>query len=241
MKKIKSLSAVLAFTGFVSVAAISGRASAAIIDVQFDPGNAGAQSGAAVLGSAGDIWNNLTGGTGAAVVLNDVTGTATSVKLTWTENFGGLNAAGSPMDAGTTNLMQGYGGFNGTTLAITGLTPSTNYQLALYGAGDQAAGDQGTKFTIPQTGPSVVGTTTETFAATGDRKLSDGAGVAYTLLSASSDASGNMSINIAFNSSHFSTAPVNGLQIASAAVPEPASLGLLGMSAVTLIGRRRRR
>ena len=134
---------------------------AALIDVDFSPGGSPAQSGAAVLGTAGDVWNNFTAGSGTAAVLNDTTGTPTTATLTFTENFGGNNTAGSPMDAATTNLMQDYGGFNGTTIAIAGLSPSTSYTLALYGAGDQAAGDQGTKFTLPG---GVIGMTTETSA-----------------------------------------------------------------------------
>src|SRR5215467_8823924 len=88
---------------FAVVAAMvfTAQATASLIDVDFSPGAGPAQSGAAVLGSAGDIWNNLTAGSGTAVALNDVTGAATSVNLTFSSNFGGNDAGNSPMDAAT--------------------------------------------------------------------------------------------------------------------------------------------
>ncbi len=219
-------------------AALSPRAKATLIDVDYSPGNGPAQSGAAVLGASGDVWNNLSN-SGTNVVLNDSTGTPTSATLTWAMNFGALDTGGSPMDAGTTNLMEDYGGFNGTTITIAGLSPATKYQLVLYGAGDQTGGDQGTTFTIPQTGgPSLVGLTSETFSGSGDRRISDGPGVAYTVLNPLSDATGKININVSYNSSHFSTAPVNGFQLAT--VPEPASMALLAIGGTALLARRRR-
>jgi hypothetical protein len=241
--------AVVLFAVVVAVIFAS-QASATLVDVDFSPGAGPAQSGAAVLGSAGDLWNNLTAGSGTAVALTDVTGAATAVTLTYSSGFGGSNAGGSVMDAGTSNLMQDYLAMNGLTFTIGGLTPSSSYKIALYGAGDQnslnggATGGQGTLFTILQTpSPTVFGTTTEVNPAaptTGDRKLSDGPGVAYVLLTANSDATGALKVNVNYNSSSFSTAPVNGFQIVEA-VPEPASMCLLGIGGVAMFLVRRRK
>ena len=153
------------------------------------------------------------------------------------------------MDAATTNLMQDWFGFNGKVLTIDGLSPSTAYQLALYGAGDQNSlngqpnGGQGTLFTIVQSPTNVQGFSTEVnpgAPTTGDRKISDGPGVAYTLLTANSDATGEMKINVNYYSTSFSTAPVNGFQIQSA-VPEPTSLVLIGIGGAAMFLARRRK
>lgn len=239
--------AVIVFAVVVAVA-FAGRATATLVDVDFSPGAGPAQSGAAVLGSAGDIWNNIGAGSGTAVALNDVTGAATTVTLTYSSNFGGSNAGGSAMDAATSNLMQDYLAMNGLSFTIAGLSPSSAYQIALYGAGDQnslngaANGGQGTLFTILQTpSPTVFGTTSEvnpSAPTTGDRKISDGPGVAYVLLTANSDATGALKVNVNYNSTSFSTAPVNGFQIQ--AVPEPTSLVLVGIGGIGLCLLRRK-
>jgi hypothetical protein len=235
---------------FAIVAAVvfASQASATLVDVDFSPGAGPAQSGAAVLGSAGDIWNNITGSSDTAVALNDVSGSATSVTLTYSSNFGGNDAGNSPMDAATSNLMQDYLAMNGLTFTIGGLTPSSAYQIALYGAGNQNTlngqpnGGQGTLFTILQTpSPTVFGTTTEvnpSAPTTGDRKISDGPGVAYVLLTANSDATGALKVNVNYNSTSFSTAPVNGFQIQ--AVPEPTSFVLVGIGGACLCLLRRK-
>jgi hypothetical protein len=218
-------------------------ASAALIDIDFSPGNGPAQVGAAVFGSAGDIWNNLTANSATTLALNDVAGNPTAVNITYSMNFGGSNAAGSAMDAATTNLMTDYGAFNGKRIVIAGLAPSTAYQLALYGAGDQNAlngaanGGQGTTFTIlPSAQALTTGVNTGT-PTLGDRKISDGAGVAYVLLAATSSAAGILNVDVTYNSTSFSTAPVNGFQLQT--VPEPTTLGAIAAGVAVFIRRRR--
>ena len=58
--------AVIVFA-LVVAAIFASQASATLVDVDFSPGGGAIQSGAAALGSAGDIWNNLTAASGAAV------------------------------------------------------------------------------------------------------------------------------------------------------------------------------
>ena len=212
-------------------------ASAVLISVDFSPGGGPVQTGAAVFGAAGDVWNGLAGGSGAGVPLVDSTGAASGAAITYSSNFGGLQAGGSPMDAGTAPLMTDYLAMDGKLTTVSGLAPNTTYDLAFYGAGDQAAGDQGTTFILPG---NIQSFTTETFAATGSRRLSDGAGVAYTLMSETSDASGNIQFFVTFHSTHFGTAPVNGFQIQTA-VPEPATGVVLAGAGLALVARRSRR
>ena len=107
-----------------------------------------------------------------------------------------------------------------------------------------ANGGQGTLFTIRSITESngFQGFTTEvnpSAPTTGDRKISDGPGVAYVLLTANSDATGELKVNVNYNSTSFSTAPVNGFQIVEA-VPEPTSMCLLGIGGVAMFLVRRK-
>ena len=63
-------------------------ANASLIDVQFTESTAPTMSGAAVVGSSGDSWNTVTGGSSANDLV-DTTGTATSVDLSWNQTVGG--------------------------------------------------------------------------------------------------------------------------------------------------------
>lgn len=181
------------------------------------------QTGAAVIGDAGDMWNFCLGSSGTNAALYNAAGSATSVSITWTAR-GALNAPdtdGSFGFYGTpyANLMRGclYNKSGETnTLTIAGLAASSEYAIYLYTQGDSAC--SGRQLT----------------ATTDDGSFSSSAAVAtassfvlnqnYLLFTSTTDASGVL--NISYHS--LSEADVNGLQII--AIPEPATAGLFGLS-----------
>jgi hypothetical protein len=97
------------------------------------------QSGAAVVGKAGDIWNDFATTAVSGAPLVDTSGAATGVTLGFS-SFGAYTAdpsydpfTGSP-DA---NLVQGYLYSGGTiSMTLSGLTPNQSYALYVYTQGD---------------------------------------------------------------------------------------------------------
>ena len=153
-----------------------------LIDV--DIGIGALQTGGAVLGSAGDVWNGFTANT--ATVINSAGATLSGVGITMSGQAG-VNAndtGGTAMDAATTPLMQDYAYLTaaGTiTVSLTGLTAYNGYPftLVVYAAGDNASPSQGASLAV--TAGATGGNTASTLTTSGnpDRKLSDGPGVAY--------------------------------------------------------------
>jgi hypothetical protein len=118
-----------------------------------------AQTGAAVIGSAGDIWNLVSPATspfntsGSASALKNTSGTTTTDSVSWTAT--GEFTRGLPQDPvafDTTpyeNLMSGYLFESGTgTITIGGLHAGGNYALYLYTQGDVNATGRRTTFTV---------------------------------------------------------------------------------------------
>ena len=151
-----------------------------LIDVQFgctagsqcagSNGNASTlqQSGPAVLGNAGDVWNLVSGvgglgTTGSNVPLTDTTGTPSPVTVSWTSDL--LSTVGtSPGNFGSTqyrNLMSAYlvnrVGQPARSITISGLIPGANYDLYMITQGDANAGSRRTSFAV--NGGTVVSTT----------------------------------------------------------------------------------
>ena len=89
----------------LAVFAMAAAAQAVLIDMQFASTGNATQTGAAVVGTAGDVWNHSGNGTGTAVALITVAGTSSGVSLTW-------SGAG-----GVFNVNPSNSGFNGTQWA----------------------------------------------------------------------------------------------------------------------------
>ncbi len=148
-----------------------------------DFGSGATQTGAAVLGVPGDVWNAIANTSGALVNSsgNPVSGVG------YTVNNGDqfyVATAGTPTDTTTTNLMEDYAfGFNhsGYTLtiqfSITGLTgfAGDNFNLVLYAAGNTT----GQGATLNLTGATGGNTASTLTTSASSRQISAGAGVAY--------------------------------------------------------------
>ena len=175
------------------------------------------QTGAAAVGTAGDLWNGANLTNGGPVLLKDTAGSATSVSVTWTSGDAwGVtgpvynNTGSTGMDSATNWMMRSFlasysykPGATNLTLTLTGLAHSQAYTLVLYGAGDQKG--EGTIFTV--SGASTyTGTTTGT-----DRKITNGPGDAYVVMSVVSSPTGTLKLTAAKNS--YPYAVLNGFQL----------------------------
>jgi hypothetical protein len=149
-----------------------------LIDVDIGTGS-GTQTGAAILGQSGDVWNVVSLGTISSVV-NSASNTLNGVTIG--DVASGNYATPSPtVDAATTALMSDFN-YNTPSsgpvpVTITGLGLYTNSTFILVA---YAGMDPGQPCTINITAGATGGNTASTLATTSaTRKLSDGIGVAY--------------------------------------------------------------
>jgi hypothetical protein len=217
-----------------------GPAQAGLVNVQFggDFNSPQAQVGPAVIGSAGDVWNQMWGlppanTGGGALVDSDGNATGLSISFTtqgWLQVPEGLTVWGTDYR----NLMRGMIYTDTATtrnITITGLPANAEHELYVYAQGDSGSNGRQTKLT-PAGGTPVITTAT---VATADTFILD---QNYVHLDVMSDASGVLSIDYIGETGE---ANLNGLQLVVGQAPEPASLGLLATGGVLLAGVRRRR
>ena len=217
------------------LAAASAAQAAPLIDVQFSNDPSRAQSGAAVVGSAGDTWNTFATGHAGSGSLVDTTNTASGVSLSFAaSNFWGADPsyfqfAGQP-DA---NLMQGYlvgyAGQPDIALSFSGLAAGQEYGFWVYTQGDDNS--RGRSISLSANGgAAAIATQTNT----GSFLLGDN----YVYLTAVADHNGDVEI---FGHDLVGEANINGVQLT--AVPEPSEMALLLAGGLLLAGatvRRRR-
>jgi hypothetical protein len=206
----------------------------------------GVASGAAVVGSAGDYWNVAnTSDVDTNLNIVDSSGVSGGSDITLKfsapgGNVFGFNPVGAPNPA---ELMDGFGSsvnggggsaFAQLSFAFSGLVPNTQYTVYGYGA-SQDGTDRGTYFFGP-VNSLILGVTS---GASTD--IAAGNQVAWDDFVMTTDASGAFTINTNFNSGTSAQGPVNGFQVVGPApVPEPASICLVAMSGLILLGFRKR-
>lgn len=166
-------------------------------------------SGAAVLGAAGDQWNGISVNNGTGIPLFYPNGSNSPVTMTFTsgggydaKSYGGSTPfAGTPYDA----LMEDYLYNNGVqqTITLSGLAPTSYYDLVLYNAGDNGAAGRTTLFTVN------ANTKSSTWNASSSTLIANVDYVQFT--NAKSDASGNLVITWAGNGS--AEGDIDGFQI----------------------------
>ena len=145
-------------------------------------GGGARQTGAAVLGAAKDVWNQIIRESTFPIV-DASSNTLGGVGLTLA-NAGQLfvSPAGPPMDPDTTNLMQGYAYGNtantaNVTVSLNNLTEYLNspFALVVYAVGN----DIGQGAVLHLTGATGGNSTKTLTTSAGSRQISAGVGVAY--------------------------------------------------------------
>ncbi|MGH7940174.1 MAG: glycoside hydrolase family 5 protein [Limisphaerales bacterium] len=202
---------------------------AKLIDVNFTqnssdgvggPNPGPTMSGAAVIGSAGDQWNGVSGSSGSGLALVYSDGDASPVTMTFSSG-GGYNVydySGTTPFAGGSSaaLMENYLYNDGVPQSVTlsGLAPNTAYQVTLFNAANTSATGRATYFTINgNTLSSTWNGTSSTFVP----------GVDYVYFPAVwSDGVGTLTITYTGNGS--GEGDLNGFQI------QPAQLTISGLN-----------
>ena len=236
-KPIKSLG-LLTGTALLASLPLSGVAQSILYNLDANSGTSPTYTGAAILGSSGDLWNAFVAGSyvGSPTYfsLMDSTGsTAAGVQFAIWNNVGNYNNTGgstaNPMDLMSDYINAAAAGDGWPIkVEISNLPTSTAFQLVVYAAGD-TAGQGGT---ISLATDSTFGTIIQSANTTGaSRDLSAGAGVAYQTFSGTTSASGTVDFEVA-NTSDWHA--LNGFQVQITAVPEPSSLALCGGGLVLL-------
>jgi hypothetical protein len=145
-------------------------------------------------------------------------------------------------------------GTNYLQVTVSGLTPDAGYSIALYSYDSASAHSSNWTATAPPSSAGYINSTSGAFVPPADEQTitwttaasgsTDLAGPAPAVFNVETDGTGTFSVwgyggsGLAGDNNATNTY-LNGFQI-SAAVPEPASIGLLGLGALGLISRRRK-
>jgi len=201
-----------------------------------------AYTGAAVLGSSGDVWNSYIGqawGPHNLVTLQNATGSSAAGVAVDVWNYQGTYNDAGGTTANPLGLMQNYINASASgdgfpiRVELSNLPASTAFDLVVYAAGD-ATGQGATVSLATDSTFSTILQSASTTAAS--RDISAGAGVAYQLFSGTTSASGTVDFEVA-NTSDWHA--LNGLQLQI--VPEPGTCAMLAGGIGMLLASSRRR
>lgn len=228
-----------------SLATLSCGQAASVVSVNFRENNGNPNqiiAATTVAGGGAGVgasnWNNVVGGTGSATDVNDDTGAATTVDLTWSSGgMWGDSNANTDADNGVGNaqLQRGYlddnqGAPDPIQIIISSI-PYTEYDLVVYFSTDTAGDNYGTI-----TATDSVGANTGATSGTKERW-----GVNPNLDSTNSlritGLTGDVTIDAPIRTLGVRHS-ISGLQIIQ--VPEPSGTSLVALSALLLLGRRKR-
>ena len=247
MKKTLLLMVLFVVTGVVSAQA------QLLVDVQFGGNcygsyNADQQTGAGLVGNAGDQWNNIafssdvyTTSTPFTTSLNNVGGTASGVSLNIAPSQGvlseystGSQLPGTPL----ANLYEGFldadtgtytnaGGNVSSTFTFSGLTAGQSYNLYVYSAPNH---DRESTWSLNSSTPVQVGPNSGATTLVSPNN--------YLLLTGTADVSGNLILQAATVGGD--EIDVNGFQLQAQSVPEPSTYALMLGGILALIAFRRK-
>ena len=234
--RVSGLAVALAAAVTIGASAVTARAT--LIDVNFQGNTSkystvgnGVMTGAAVLGSAGDTWNNLAGTAPDSANLLQSNNSTSGISLATSDSGDYGFTGGSPG-----NLMDGFlYGTSGTKVILTlnGLPTNSTFELVVYGSDGSTS--QADSITTSLTGSTVYTTT----GSTSDIYAANANGRAYAVIMGNTGSSTTLTVTAAYNTGA-TYSIVNGFQLETPA-PEPAALALFGSGglALLLVGRKR--
>ncbi len=236
------LAAALAATLAIGASAVT--ASATLIDVNYEGGATNTMTGAAILGSSGDTWNNILNLPANPTALNQVNGSSSGISVSINGTVSGAYSHSTPDNPNPDALMVGYiysSVSTGLSITLSGLAPNSGFQLVVYGAGNDSG--QGDIFNYSGATGSWANGISTTTGTSRDITVAGADGINYVVFNGSTSAD-SFTITATANTSALSTnsyTVINGFQLETA-VPEPAALALYGSGglALLLVGRRRR-